>query len=1063
MPIVDHNGKEFSARDLQRVKNMLKGALHGRMILVEQLREMLVIQEETEPYLYDLILDEMKKVEDGFDAWFVQKNAQEENITIEDLSYGMFDMLSKRAVETVYGADRTKADESEISGVVTYCFSIWLSNNDNKKFDLNRYLNGEELPEMEFQLGHDNLGDLKISTEKFQFRKDPIEGIENLEEYHPASEKLGNLYLGMAKNSTTLQKDMDELQKKIDDGNYRDDLQLENDKKLLEKVRKGQFCLHAAGESARIHAMELSAAKSVTAMELYEIFADLNTQLRLGENGGGELRGIMVTAGKISGVGVNELPTMAYNTMVMIADGVNQIKAQKDPAMRKTMALQLAAFANTTLISEHIFEDGNGRSCRMMADTILMTFGLPPHMPQQEETKIANTIGTEPLDYAAAEDAMLKGVQEASGFIKERRDVAAKENTEYIDKLKQQGLSSPEPVKMEVAGEQATSHAYGENKGRFYVKLPSKEGDVQGRFIAVSQQQIEERAAGYPHRNPGVAYFQMSKLLGVEKLVPEAREMEINVDGKLIPGQFLAEAKGKSLVSVLGQNGEVFQQEDMVSDSLKDLADLQVLNYLCGIPADQAGNVNLEMTTGASSKCVGVYGNGSSVAFEASGYYNKIHDRQIPQGFNMISVQMAAKVQGMNLKDYRFVLQEQGLKEEEIQAAVDRLTDLQYAISQQKIKIVSGAEFKQKTFQELTEGNALFEQISDRIVQGPVVNYDEDEEFLSEDNPEAKGYAEGKVVDSFDPETVEQNRKEALESFSIRKLAEETMLSVRKPITERELSENYVKAVSDTFDRMYREVLDADSIFIKSSPQYYNLRTAITDARKQIHRIQREVAGGRAVTEDNVQDFADVLQNVSSKAEEYSTYKVSDLESKGKEPNARESARINAANLTKELADRMLGNSRIFEEDHKIMDGPIVALNNKLNTAVNNVNLYTEDEDRIHSIAEAIYLSTVQESSYKEMSEDQLSTALQKNVMEQNVQRIIKSESFQDMVEENGLDGLGQIAQDAGAEGLREAYLKDMAAEMQRRADSKVQPQKVQPQKVQEAPKAEVNQAPVQP
>ena len=117
------------------------------------------------------------------------------------------------------------------------------------------------------------------------------------------------------------------------------------------------------------------------------------------------------------------MPVNVYKTLSQIADGINQIKKVEDPALRKTRAIQLAAFSYQMLVSEHVFADANGRTGRLFADTILQTFGLPPHTPVKDKVKLVHTMG-EPMDFNAGADTFFEGIRKSDRILREERENA---------------------------------------------------------------------------------------------------------------------------------------------------------------------------------------------------------------------------------------------------------------------------------------------------------------------------------------------------------------------------------------------------------------------------------------------------------------------------------------------------------------------------------------------------------------------------------------------------------------------------------------------------------------
>ncbi len=172
---------------------------------------------------------------------------------------------------------------------------------------------------------------------------------------------------------------------------------------------------------ARIHSTGLMSKNTVSFGDLYNIMQDLNKQVRIGDSNGGKLRVQEVAAGDIVGVPSFSIPKSIFKTLSTIADNINQIKMIENEALRKTQAVQLASFAYNMTLSEHVFNDGNGRTCRMFADTILQTFGLPPHIPQPELLTTPVTIGGV-IDFEKGTRAFLQGIRQSDRILQQEKE-----------------------------------------------------------------------------------------------------------------------------------------------------------------------------------------------------------------------------------------------------------------------------------------------------------------------------------------------------------------------------------------------------------------------------------------------------------------------------------------------------------------------------------------------------------------------------------------------------------------------------------------------------------------
>ena len=250
----------------------------------------------------------------------------------------------------------------------------------------------------------DTTAGLETSMGGFQLPTEAAEGIESIGEYDPASDKAEELLGARMGNSGTLMAREDETPE-----------QRAAREKSSESFQNG-------AEVARQGATDMRAdPDNISAGNLFQLFSSINEQVRGGGADAGQLRGKTVTAGQMSTPGPAALPEDAYRTFSQIANMMQEIKKTDDPKLAKTQAVHLAAFAYQMTVSEHMFGDGNGRTCRLLADTILQTFGLPPMSPVKELAHTGATIGTE-MDFNAGANAMMEGVRQSDQTLRESRN-----------------------------------------------------------------------------------------------------------------------------------------------------------------------------------------------------------------------------------------------------------------------------------------------------------------------------------------------------------------------------------------------------------------------------------------------------------------------------------------------------------------------------------------------------------------------------------------------------------------------------------------------------------------
>ena len=394
MPLIHNSRKALNSTDVQTLQEMLHGNLQS---IVTGLTNLGKLSGPNSAADFDPAIKVFQKGLEELPDKFKAAQKSKKNQTATEFIQEMYDNLAEKVVATL-NPDGEGYDDLNSFLATQMGGSVF----STKLLDF-------PPEERDTEAGyHDSADGLKLADE-------PMEGIEEIAEYKPESGRIIALYEGRAGNSNTLRDEwLQQLEKDVEATKNNVDKQAYN-KALedLEKAKKAPFGLHAAAEYARIRSSEMMAKDEIGLADVWETFSNLNRMARPNDPEGGTLRGQGITAGELKGPNVMAVPQQTYQTMQTIAEHMNTIKQTQDPALRKTRAIQLAAYAYQMTLSQHVFSDGNGRTCRMFADSILQSFGLPPHIPSKEEGKISKTIGTGKMDFNKGAEVFLKGVQES--------------------------------------------------------------------------------------------------------------------------------------------------------------------------------------------------------------------------------------------------------------------------------------------------------------------------------------------------------------------------------------------------------------------------------------------------------------------------------------------------------------------------------------------------------------------------------------------------------------------------------------------------------------------------
>ena len=415
MPLIDKNGKELKNDDLKAILDMMKGSMDGHIEYMKQCKETLA-ERKQDPEFFDDIIARYNYYKDHLEEMILQKKNSKKKIKAEDFIAETYASLSDDIVNHI---DRNS------KGFRFFKQSVSVSMGD---LNLNHKIGNTKIQEMI----QNKKESYDISVRSFKFADEPLEGIEDIRDYNPNSDSVAVLYEGRMANSTSLKTRVEDLHKQLDEMD-KNDPKYQSVKVMLDDTQKAVIGLHIGAESSRMYSSQLMNKKNITFADMYDIFSNLNKSVRAGNPNAGNLSGQIIQAGKIIGVGSFKNSEVLYKTLSNIADYMNQIKKVENPALRKTRAVQLAAFAYQMTLSEHVFKDGNGRTCRLFADTILQTFGLPPHTPVMEEVDLSETLGF-PMDFNKGTETFLQAIKVSENLMKQEEEVQIQQKVQNSKK-----------------------------------------------------------------------------------------------------------------------------------------------------------------------------------------------------------------------------------------------------------------------------------------------------------------------------------------------------------------------------------------------------------------------------------------------------------------------------------------------------------------------------------------------------------------------------------------------------------------------------------------------------
>ena len=325
----------------------------------------------------------------------------------------------------------------------------------------------------------------------------------------------------------------------------------------------------------------------------------------------------------------------------------------------------------------------------------------------------------------------------------------------------------------------------------------------------------------------------VASLLGVPELVARAENMMyLDENGDVQKGTFMEFSKGMDLFARGGGRNLTYICETPFGPPagiIKSLADLQILDYICGNVDRHGANMTYFTDSNGVFQGVQAIDNDSSFGLCVPGKDGKYNKLGGTDSLRVISSSMATRVRSLSPDMLRFALRGRGLNDAEIGAACHRLKDLQEALSLRCKKVSASKDV-------LTAGKTLCEM--------------EDRELLSLNINVVKN-TKPSIFRSVLEKVGELSRDmRVLYPFNPDERRKETSSLKEVGTTDR----RYVAGgIADSMQSMSRAVANSVtgfkvgnlSSFLRSSDQFRSMVKAVKSAKATADRIRKEIVGDR--------------------------------------------------------------------------------------------------------------------------------------------------------------------------------------------------------------------------
>ena len=332
-----------------------------------------------------------------------------------------------------------------------------------------------------------------------------------------------------------------------------------------------------------------------------------------------------------------------------------------------------------------------------------------------------------------------------------------------------------------------------------------------------------------------VAMTRMADLLGMPGIVCESRMMKVrDRDGNVKDGIFMAKARGVD-PNYPGHEYASINKKKLWNGNnrvLKQLADLQALDYICGNIDRHGGNIWFEFDD--QQNLIGIQGIDNDTSFGALEPSKKANYHMMPPALmKAIPKNTADRILALTPEQIQYTLYGI-LHKDEVNAAVQRLKDFQDAIRQKKLLLVADNEWRRFKPEDLTvkpenvkgsQMNNIFAEASKTL--------DEFAQFSQDPRPEVK-YKEAGLVNRASDEGIKHHLKK---SRDMKQKMNQELEELKNPVLAGVFSD--VKAKLESHVRLLEEITNrmaSDTVKVEKGTadpgEYFGRHVTRDDLRK---------------------------------------------------------------------------------------------------------------------------------------------------------------------------------------------------------------------------------------
>lgn len=354
------------------------------------------------------------------------------------------------------------------------------------------------------------------------------------------------------------------------------------------------------------------------------------------------------------------------------------------------------------------------------------------------------------------------------------------------------------------------------------------------------------------------AMSNMAKLLGCDDLLADAENVKLNIDGKQVKGTFMKKAIGSDIHKMDTESDMLLLTPKSVENLnlKKQLANLQVLDYICGNPDRHMGNMMYDCVKDKDGNVImkGIQGIDNDSAFGSS-EYSKVGMSSIRlEDMKVITKSMADKILNMNKETLVNMFYGYEIDGKEIDNMTKRLETLQ-----EKIKADN------KVY---AQGYGKGTLISDKI---KIV--DDDELEMLGINSGLASYSKGKTNYFARVKELSEGQK------NITNVIKNAVADVRKSV--KSFTSDSLKEMTKITDSIAAD----DKMLQTGSPEYTKMRNStksILEDLRAFHDMPFKKTGDSFSAGDRLKAINDKIALAIKDCEAYKEYKHNRNQREGK-------------------------------------------------------------------------------------------------------------------------------------------------------------------------------------